>query len=140
MSASINWLPIVSAAALAMDSTGDKATLTIPYKCKVMRVFALVEGTSSHATTGVVKFDKRPTAGSDTSRGDGDVGAISKSASNQQGKYLYEDPSSEILLDEGDQVIVDVTTANGNACAFTAGMLVERVPETPANNTAMVSA
>jgi hypothetical protein len=132
-------IPLVGAQ-IALDSTGDKHTFTIPFKCVVSLLFLVIEGTSTHATTAVVKFDKRPTAGSDTSRGDGDVGALSKSASNQQGKMLYERPSSRITLDEGDQVVVEVTTANGNACTAVPGLLVEASPEDPANNSAMVSA
>ena len=126
---------------LALGSTGDKATLVIPFKCVVKRAFVVINGASAHATAAVVKFDKRPTAGSDTGRGDGDVAVISKTASvNQQGKYLYEDPATKIVLNEGAQVIVEVTTANGDALVADAGLLLEYNPEILANNTAAVSA
>lgn len=135
------WQSLISAVSLAMGTTGDKATLTVPFNCEVRRVFVLIQGTDANATAGVVKFDKRPTAGSDTGRGDGDVGTISKTASlNEQGKYLYEDPTSHIALKEGEQVIVQVTTAQGAALAFTAGIVIQRSPEDAANNTNMKAA
>lgn len=127
--------------AIATDTTGDKGTIVVPFKCEVVRAYALVNGASTHATGFVIKFDERPTAGSDTSRGDGDVGVLSKTAAtNQQGKYLYEEPSARTTLVEGSQVIVQVTTANGDACVVDAGILVTRVVERPGNNTNMVSA
>lgn len=131
----------IQATNLASNSTGDKATLLIPFKCRLKRSYVVVNGTSAHATAFVIKFDKRPTAGSDTGRGDGDCGVVSKTASvAQQGKYLYEDAATSIILDEGDQVIVEVTTAQGEACVVDAGILVEYIPERPGNNSAMVSA
>lgn len=125
---------------IATNSTGDKLVMTIPYKCIVERVFAVVEEASTHATGFVIKFDNRPTAGSDTGRGDGDVGALTKTVSvSQQGKMLYEEPSSTITLNEGEQVVAEVTTANGDACTAVVGIVVRPMAERPANNTAMVS-
>ena len=136
----VMYFPIVGVN-LATNTTGDKATLVVPFKCVVKRAFVVVNTASVSATAFVIKFDKRPTAGSDTGRGDGDVAVISKTASvDQQGKYLYEDPSSRVTLDEGEQVMVEVTTANGDACAVDAGILVEYTPEIPANNSAMAAA
>ena len=126
---------------VATNSTADIATFPIPFKAKVVRAYVIVNGSSSNATRFIIKFDKRPTAGSDTDRGDGDVGSLSKTASiSQQGKYLYEDPSSTVTVEEGDQVIAEVTTANGDACAVDVGILLERRPELAANNSSMVSA
>jgi hypothetical protein len=134
-------IPLVTGGALAAGSTGDKATIAVPFKCEVAMLFVLVTGTSAHATAAVIKFDKRVTAGSDTGRGDGDVGAISKTASlDQQGKYLYERPATRVLLEPGQEVIVEVTTAQGEALTFTAGLLVRESPEDPANIAAMVAA
>lgn len=136
-----NPIAVVSANALASATTGDKAVLTVPYKCKLKRAFVVVEGASVNAVAAVIKFDIRPIAGSDTNRTDGTAGVISKAASvNQQGKYLYEDPATLVTLSEGQQVVVEVTTANGDALAFTGGILVEYIPERPGNNSAMASA
>jgi hypothetical protein len=128
-------------AGIATNSTGDKWIFTIPFKCEVTRVACVVEGTSANATAAVIKFDKRPTAGSDTGRGDGDVGVLSKTASvSQQGKMLYEDPTSRVTLDEGDQVVVEVTTADGAANAMCPILYIREVPEVAGNNAAMVAA
>lgn len=126
---------------LATNSTADIATFPVPYKAKVRMVWALVNGSSSHATAFVIKFDKRITAGSDTGRGDGDIGTVSKTAgSSQQGKFLYEIPSTLVTVEEGDQIIAQVTTANGDACVVDVGIDLERIPEEPGNNSSMVSA
>jgi len=81
----------------------------------------------------VIKFDKRPTAGTDTGRGDGDVGVITKTAANVQGKTFYAAPAAAITVDAGDEIIVDVTTANGDACAFGAAVKLRERPEAIAN-------
>ena len=126
------------------DSTGDKVIFSVPFKCEVVLVGVAVTGASTHATGFVLKFDKRPTAGSDTSRGDGDVGALSKTAStNEQGKVLYERVGSTapIMLDEGDEVVAELTTAHGDSLSIGVPfVLVRQSPEDPRNNTAMVAA
>lgn len=126
---------------IALGSAGDKLIITSPVKCQVLRLFAVIEGTSAHATAAVISFDGRTLAGSDTGRGDGDVGRLSKTAGvNQQGKYLYEEPATSIIFDEGEQIVVEVTTANGDAVTAVVGLLVRPSAERPANNTNMVSA
>ncbi|HYE94550.1 MAG TPA: hypothetical protein VEA38_26180 [Terriglobales bacterium] len=129
----------LTSAQIALGSTGDKATFTIPVKMEWYRSQLVIESTSSHATQAVVKFDKRPTAGSDTGRGDGDCGVITKPASNVQGKVIYDEPASteSVMLDEGDQVVVEVTTANGDACNAVAQLIGRVIPESKANNAAM---
>lgn len=127
--------------AVATNSTTDIATLPVPFKAKVVRAFVLVTGASAHATSFVIKFDKRVKAGSDDGRGNGDVATISKTTLvDQQGKYLYEDPTTRVTVEEGDQIIVEVTTAQGEACAVDVGVLLERIPEIPGNNSSMVAA
>lgn len=135
MSAAFHELiPLMTGAALASNSTGDKATIGVPFKAVVQMACVKWEGASTHATAAVIKFDKRPTAGSDTGRGDGDVAVVNKVASvNKQGKVTYKQPASRITLVPGEEVVVEVTTANGDALAFQAWLLVERVPEVPAN-------
>jgi hypothetical protein len=136
-------IPLVhqGTAGIATNSTGDKWIFTIPFKCEVVRAFCVVQGSSSNGTAAVIKFDKRPTAGSDSGRGDGDVAVLSKTASvSQQGKMLYEDPATRVTLDEGDEVVVEVTTADGAANAMTPGLLIREIPEIAANNSAMVAA
>ncbi len=128
-------------AGIATHSTGDVYAFAIPFKAKVRKVWVLVQGASSHATRFIIKFDKRVTAGSDVGRGDGDVGAISKTASiSQQGVFLYEIPSSMVTVEEGDEIVAQVTTANGEACAAWVGVELEYIPEEPGNNSSMLAA
>lgn len=120
-----------------INTAADKAIITIPFKCRVHRAFVVVEGTD--ANTATIKFDKRPTAGSDTSRGDGDVAVINLTAANNQGKMFYKDPTTSITLKEGEQVVVEVTAEGGGAKNAVAGLLVDFMPEEAANNTNMVA-
>jgi len=125
-------------AGIATNSTGDKYVFPILFKAKVRKVFASVQGTSSNSTAAVIKFDKRPTAGSDTSRGDGDCGTLTKTAStNQQGKFLYAIPTTLVEVNEGDEIVAQVTTADGAANAMWVGIELERIPEEAANNSKM---
>jgi len=129
------------AAAVATDSTADVATFPIGFKANVKYVYALVNGTSAHATAFVIKFDKVPLAGSATGRGDGDCGQVSKTASvNQQGKFLYDIPAAHVSVEPGDQIVAQVTTANGEACAVDVGVVLEYVPEVIGNVADMVEA
>lgn len=126
---------------VATNSTADIATFPIFKKYRVHMVAAVVNGSSDHATAFTIAFDKRPTAGSDTSRGDADCGQVSKTAStSQQGKMLYDFPSSVVTVDEGDQIIAQVTVANGEACAVDVGVVLEYIPDVVTNNTACVEA
>lgn len=136
----LHALPM-SAVSVALGSTGDKVTFFVPYRCEVHSVGALIEGASVHATAAVIAFDKRPLGGSDTNRGVADVGALTKTLSvNQQGKHLYERPATRITLKPGEQVVGEVTTANGDALAATLFVLVRQTPEDPANEVNMVAA
>ena len=127
-------LNIVDIASTA--STGDKGTIFVPFKCRVIRAQCLVSGTE--ATALVVKFDHQPTAGSATGRGDGDIGDITFTAANNQGKVFYDDAALGTLLDEGDAVVVQVTTASTGDKNVAAMLVVEPIPEVPGNNSAMV--
>lgn len=124
--------PLLTAAALASGSTGDKATLTIPPgKWEVERSFVTWEGASAHATAAIVKFD---TVVAGASRGDGDAGVIKKVASvAQTNKQTYWKPSTALFLSGGAQVVVEVTTAQGEALAFSAGLVLKASPEAQVN-------
>lgn len=141
MSASLHTeQQIISGAALASGSTGDKATLAAPFRRgEILEAWVEWEGASTHATSAIVAFDKRPTAGSDTGRGSADVATVNKVASvNKQGKRTYSDlRSAPVAFNGGQEVVVEVTTANGEALAFKAGLVVREVPSIFQDNTAL---
>jgi len=134
-------------AAQALTSAADIHIFTIPFKCKPLRAGFTLTTTVSSSVSVVVKFDRRPTAGSDTNRGDGDVGALTIPTTAAAGKAYYEDTdyvdagtgSWVAALDEGEQVVVQVSTASDSAGAGVPWLLVEVSPERPGNNTAMVA-
>ena len=134
-------------AAQSLTSAADIHIWTIPIKCIPIRAGFTLTTTVSSSVSAVVKFDRRPTAGSDTDRGDGDVGTITIPTTAAAGKAYYEKTDFVDAatgdwvqdLDEGEQVVVQVTTAATSAGAGIPWLLVELNPEMPANNTAMVA-
>lgn len=81
----------------------------------------------------VVKFDKRPTFGSDTNRGDGDVAVVTiASADGTAGRTCFKD-GLNVRITPGQEVIPEVTDAAGGACTGDVFILFEYDPETPAN-------
>lgn len=93
----------------ALDATGDAAdTLKVVTPITVVAIGVLCS-VACTGTNGVVKFDKRPTLGSDTSRGDGDVGTINL-ADPTAGKLTkaFITPQD---FDPGEEIVPQVTTA-----------------------------
>lgn len=86
------------------------------------------------------KFDLRPAAGSDTDRGDGDVGHL-KFADTAGGKVIYDDSAVNQVIEPGAEVVFEITqiaagaNAAGQARPF---LLVRPVPEEPVNLDNMV--
>lgn len=89
------------------------------------------------AATGVVKFDKRPTAGSDSGRGDGDVAVLNLTTAHTGGKVVYK-LGLNVLIMPGQEVVAEVTDATGASDAARLILLLEPDPEVPANIPAMV--
>jgi hypothetical protein len=126
-------------------STGDKGVFTIPFKCSIIKAGCIVtENCSGAVTTPVVKFDKRPTAGSDVGRGDGDIAEI-KLSTTIAGKVMYDRVAEGTNLVPGEEVVVELTTAamQGEATSGTGEirpfLYVEYLPEVTANLTKMVA-
>lgn len=115
-----------------LSAAGDLAWLMVPYKCQLRRSAVLF--TDTNATGGVYTVDQRVLAGSDSGRVE--LASITKPASNVQGKYYYEDPTSSVVLNEGDELVLEGTAASGLVRAI---VLVERMPEVPANQADMVA-
>jgi hypothetical protein len=87
---------------------------------------------------GVVKFDLRPTVGSDTNRTDGTVGIINLATSHtftagSAQPVIYEELDEPFVVYPGQEVIAQVTDASANATAVHIGLWVEPVYERPGN-------
>ena len=123
------------------QSPADVAVFKIPFKCfVVLALLIITEASSGGTTTAVVKYDKRPTAGDDTSRGDGDIANFIL-ATTAIGKVLYDKAAYGTVLSPGDEVVVQlVTAATGSPKTghFRPVLLVQYMPEVIANLTDMV--
>jgi hypothetical protein len=90
-------------------------------------------------STPVFKFDKRPTAGSDTDRGDGDIGEITL-GTTAAGKVMYDRSGAGEIIEPGEEVVFEMTTraetaASGHVRPF---LLVRPISEEPVNLDNMV--
>ena len=113
----------------------DVGIFSIHTKCEVLRGHLSVTETCVGATaTPVVKFDKRPTAGSDTARGDGDIANFVMSTT-AAGKNLYDEAAQGTILYPGEEVVVQLVTqpVGSPAGHFIPALLVKHIPETQAN-------
>ena len=134
-------------AAQSFASTGDKHIFTIPFRCRPIRAGITITTQTNSTGNVVVKFDHRPTAGSDVSRGDGDVGTITIPSAVAVNKVYYENTdyvaagtgSWIATANEGDQIVVQCTTAATTAGEGIPWLIVEVDPEQPGNNSAMVA-
>ena len=125
----------VVASAAALSSTGDKGAFAPGMVPHIVRAVAAVIKTVP-AAAGVLKFDKRPTAGSDTGRGDGDVAVINLATSHTAGTVVYKD-GLNALIKPGEEVVAEVTTATGTGGVAEIIAYVEPSWEVPGNNTRM---
>ena len=116
--------------------TGDKAVFPIPFKCELLEAGAIITETGAGGTTtAIVKFDLRPTAGSDASRGNGDIAELALSTT-AAGKVVYDLAGTGTVLNAGDEVVVELTqaaTGASKAGHFRPYLLVRYLPETIAN-------
>lgn len=99
-----------------MSGTGDQGTFTPAFPCEIVGFGYVITTVVVDAAGGLVlKADKRPTAGSDTSRGDGDVGTLTLTAAQASaltaGKVMLARPTSPVTVYPGEQVVLDLTTA-----------------------------
>ena len=115
------------------------ATVTIPFRCEIAELHVVNKGTSTHATVFVLNFRNRPTAG--TATGDSSIGTITRptAATSTQGNDIYKRVATRTIMNPGSEIAIVVDTANGNACEVQAHVLVESVPEDPANLTSQVA-
>ena len=129
--------------ALGIDmdqAAGDMGSFIILSKCEVFRAGALVtEVCAGSTSTPVVKFDKRPTGGSDTERGDGDIAEL-KLLTTVAGKVMIDEVAKGEILYPGEEVVVELATAavgtpTGHILPF---LLVKDIPEILDNLTNVV--
>lgn len=90
------------------------------------------------AAAGVVKFDKRPTFGSDANRGDGDVAVLNLTTAHTGGKAVYK-MGLNVKISPGEEVVAEVTDVTGAGDLADIILLVEPAQEMPANISAMVA-
>lgn len=97
---------------LDMDqSAADLAVFSIVEPCQLILSGAVVtEVCAGSTSTPVVKFDVRPTAGSDTSRGDGDAGEL-KLLTAAAGSVMVDKVGAGTVLEPGQEVVVQLVTA-----------------------------
>lgn len=94
------------------QGAGDIAVFPIPFKCTVAYAAMMVtEVCAGSTSTPVLKFDKRPSAGSDTDRGDGDIGEI-KLLTSAPGVFMYDLVGIKEALEPGEEVVVELTIAS----------------------------
>ncbi len=107
-------------AQVAMTSLGDKMTFMQAVPVNIVRWGVIANSLIDVGAGFTIKADHRPTAGSDSSRGDGDAGDVTVTADIAQGKGIYTEevatPAStaaptKFLLDPGEQVVFEVTDA-----------------------------
>ena len=119
------------------QSPADVGTFPVTCKCEVLMAGCVVsEVCAGSSSTPVIKFDKRPAAGSDTDRGDGDIAEI-KLLTAAAGKVLVDKVAEGTILTPGMEVVVQLVTAavgspTGHCHPF---LLVAYLPETVANLT-----
>jgi hypothetical protein len=121
-----------------LNVDGDCAFFNIPFKCQVVYAGCIVT-TIVASDSAPIKFDKRPTAGSDDDRTDGTLGYVIVPAGNL-GKCYYDRVAAGVaagILSPGDEVVVQVmaSSATGKVQPI---LVVDMLPETMANLTDMV--
>lgn len=87
---------------------------------------------------GVVKFDKRPTFGSNTNRGDGDVAVLNLTTAHLGGKVVYK-MITPVKISPGEEVVAEVTDATAASDTADLFLLLSPTAEVPGNLSAMVA-
>lgn len=123
------------------QAAGDVAVFPIPFKCSFYRSGLKVTAAVTGGFTNYpgVKFDSvKPEIGT---RGDGDCGnfTLKDAADNTFHYFDLAAASDPIYLKEGDEVVVQLISVGSGGTALPA-LLVNYIPEMPANNASMSAA
>lgn len=117
-------------AAQLLTSATDIHTFTIVEKCRVIQAGFTVETDVSSSVAPVVEFDRIP-------KHDGVREAafaqLTLGLTVLTGDVYYEEPTTEKTLYPGDRVVVQVATASDSAGQGYPFLVVEPIPERPAN-------
>ena len=115
--------------------TGSPADLyawTIIERCVVIRVGFIIETAVSSSVSAVVNFDRIPNAGGSREAA---FAALTIPTGATTGDYYYEEPSTTKTLYPGDIVICELLTVSDSAGTGHPFLIVEPIPERPANET-----
>lgn len=122
----------------------DVGVFKVTDRCEVILAAVVVTEVCAGAdTTPEVDFDLRPTAGSDTNRGSADIAHLVLSTT-VAGKVMYDKVAEGTVLEPGQEVVVQLAVAatdGGGSLQtghFLPFLLVEKIPETLVNLSAMV--
>lgn len=123
-------------AAQLLTSAADIHLFSIPFKCKVIRVQFSTTTAVSSSVSAVVEFDRIPKSAGTREAA---FAQLTIPTGVGIGKMYYEEPSTQKILYPGDQVAVQVATAASSTGAGHPSIIIEEIPERPANEAAMVS-
>lgn len=122
------------------QAVGDLGWFDIPFKCEVYyAAVTITESFTGTVPTGEIKYDSRPTAGSDTGRNDGDIADLKLNTGGvtAAGDTCYDLAAIGTTLEPGQQVVVQLisTPKNGGATGHIdmPMLVVKYIPETFAN-------
>lgn len=118
---------------LQAHAGGDIGVFHVPFKCEVVQAQVTITETLSDAAE--IKFDLRPTAGSDTDRGDGDIADLNIGVTgvSVQGEVAYDLAGTGTVIDPGEEVVVEVIASCTSSGKVRPDLIVRYLPETLAN-------
>jgi hypothetical protein len=116
------------------QGAADMGAFIVPFKCEVFEAGAVVTETCAGTLKPIVDFDKRPTAGSNASRGAADIGHLLLDTT-AAGKVMYDKAAKGTLLEPGEEVVFEIAQRPTDAAAGHCRpyLLVKPVAETDAN-------
>ncbi len=133
----VHFLKTTGERVFDLTSTGDKALWGPNCVPHIVRMLAVALN-ATPGDAGVLKFDLRPTTGSDTSRTDGTVGIINLATTHtftagsvQPVIYVY--PTTPIVVYPGQEIVAEMTDASAAVTAASITAWVEAVFERAGN-------
>jgi hypothetical protein len=125
--------PVLS---LDVSSTGDKGTWLPLGLTTTLRRLALTVTTATTGAVGTLSLDLRPIAGSNAGRVAAGAGTLTIPTGLAAGQVLYK--ALSLTVKPGQEVVFNVTGAM-TAGVMDARLVLEPLPENPANIPAMVA-